>query len=166
MRTLFTVDAKYTMDTCAFNEIFDEERHFNKRNVPGVWDGISEMILKGEIISHKEVYKEIMKGPYDELKFWARNNASVFSDYDFKNEGDFIAEIGKKGFKEFVHQGKKDFNADPWLVAQANIMKLTIITQEKGKGLLDIPTVCEIFKTPYLDIFGLIKNKGWTLYKR
>ena len=164
--SLFQNEPKYTFDTCSFNEIFDDERHFNKINAPGVWDGIQELISKGEIISHREVYEEIMKGPYKALKAWARQNSSLFLPYDFDGEGKIIAGIGERGFMEFVHQYKEYFNADPWLIAQAKINGLTIITQEKGKGPRDILKICEEFSIQYLDIFGLIKAKGWVLYKK
>ena len=153
----------FTVDTCSFNEMFDEERASNRKNFPGIWEGIEELINKGEIISHEEVYEEIMEGPYDALKAWAKKHKDVFEPYDYVEEGKVIANIGKKGYTEFVHQRKKKHNADPWLIAQAKKQSLRIITQEKKKGDRDLLKVADAFGVGYLDIFGLVKEKGWVL---
>ncbi|MDO8514227.1 MAG: DUF4411 family protein [bacterium] len=163
MKSLFSVTPKFTIDTCSFNEMFDDERASNRKNFPGIWEGVEELISSGEIISHEEVYEEIMDGPYEDLKTWARNNKHVFEAYDYVGEGKIIADMGKKGFAEFVHQRKKKHNADPWLVAQAKKQGLRIITQERKKGIRDIPRVAEVFKIDHLDIFALVKEKGWVL---
>lgn len=166
MRTLFSVPAKFTIDTCSFNEMFDEERPSNRKNFPGIWEGVEELILKGEIISHEEVYEEIMEGPYDDLQKWAKKHKEIFEPYDYVEEGKIIAAIGKKGFSEFVHQRKKKHNADPWLVAQAKKQGLRIITQEKKKGVRDLLKVADEFGISYVDIFGLVKEKGWVLRRK
>jgi hypothetical protein len=165
MRTLFSVEPAFTIDTCALNEMFDEDRPSNKKNFPGIWENVSDLILKGEIISHREVYEEIMAGPYDELIEWARQHKTAFAHYEFVREGEIIAEMGRKGFSDFVHQRKEKYNADPWLLAQAKRLKLKIITQEKKKGIADLPRACDEFGVPYLDVFGLIKEKEWVLHR-
>lgn len=167
MKSLFsTEEPRFTIDTCSFNEMFDDERPSNKKNFPGIWDSVEELIKNGEIISHEEVYEEIMSGPYITLQAWARKNKNIFYSYDYIREGAVIAEIGCKGFAEFVHQRKKKNNADPWLIAQARVQKLKIITQEKKKKAQDLPRVASEFGIDYLDIFGLVKEKGWVLHRR
>lgn len=166
MRNLFSATPLFTIDTSSFNEMFDEERPSNRKNFPGIWEGVEELIIKGEIISHEEVYEEIKEGPYDALKMWARKHKDIFESYDYVGEGKIIADIGKKGFSEFVHQRKKKHNADPWLVAQAKKQGLRIITQEKKKGVRDLLRVADEFKVDYLDVFGLVKEKGWVLKRK
>ena len=165
MRTLFSITPKFTIDTCSLNDMFDEERQSNRKNFPGIWEAVEELISKGEIISHEDVYEEILDGPYDDLIAWARVNKHVFLPYDFVGETKVIAEIGRRGFAEFVHQRKRKHNADPWLIAQAKEQNLRIITQEKKKGVRDLPRIADEFKIGYLDIFGLVKEKGWVLHK-
>lgn len=165
MADLFSSGPSLTIDTCSFNEIFDPDRPSNKNNFPGIWDHISELISKREIISHREVYEEIIEGPYEELKDWARQNKFIFLEYDFVKEGKIIAEMGLKGLSAFVHQRKEKYNADPWLLAQAKTQKLRIITQEKKKGIADLPRACDEFGVNYLDIFGLVKERGWILHR-
>ncbi len=165
MSNLFSIDPAFTIDTCAFNDMFDENRPSNRTNFPGIWENVSELISKGEIISHREVYEEIMEGPYDDLKEWAHQNKTKFLGYNFGREGEIIAELGRNGLTEFVHQRKEKYNADPWLLAQAKRLKLRIITQEKKKGIADLPRACDQFGVAYLDIFGLVKEKGWILHR-
>ncbi len=166
MRNLFSVTPLFTIDTCSFNEMFDEERPSNRKNFPGVWEGVEELISIGEVISHGDVYEEIMDGPYLPLQAWARTNKHIFLPYDYVGEAAVIAEIGRRGFTEFVHQRKKKHNADPWLIAQSKKLNLRIITQEKKKGVRDLPRVADEFGIDYLDIFKLVKEKGWVLQRK
>lgn len=160
-RTLFD-EEKYTIDTSSFNELFDEERRYNRENFPSLWKRVSELFDTGEIISHQEVYEEIQQGPYDDLKKWVAENKYVFKDYDLPKEGEIIKEIGEK-FSTFVEQRKAGPNhADPWLVAQAKINNLTVITEETDRGV-QIPVICREFTIPCINLFGLVKTKGWTI---
>lgn len=162
MKTLFDSLVKYTLDTSSLNEFFDDKRKYTKKHFSGLWNNILVLVENGEIISHREVYEEIMMGHYVELKKWARSNRYIFQNYDLPAEGDFIRRIDQK-FPLFVHQGKtRQFYADPWLIAQAKINSLTVITEEKkNNSPRQIPTVCTEFNIKCLDLLGLIKERNW-----
>lgn len=160
VKTLFS-NPRYTIDTSSFNQIFDEDRNYNRKNFPSLWEKLSGLLTNGEIVSHMEVYEEIQQGSYDDLKKWTETNRYVFWDYSFPKEGEIVSEIGDK-FSAFILQGKtKPNHADPWLVAQAKLNNLTVITEETDRDL-QIPVVCRELGVPCLSLFGLVKAERWS----
>jgi hypothetical protein len=163
MKDLFGT-AKYTIDACSLNDLMREERRkFARRHFKTLWERIEQMFKGGELISHVEVYEEIIDGGYQEQVAWVKENKHIFRNYDLPAEGDFIARLGKDD-ELFVHGRKQKANhADPWLVAQAKINNLTLVTEETGKGGAEkLPNVCSKYGIKCIDIFGLIQKKNWS----
>ncbi|MCL4400074.1 DUF4411 family protein [Patescibacteria group bacterium] len=150
---------KYTIDTCSINDFLQPGRAYDRRVFTSAWDFIDQCCDSGEIISHREVYEEILLGNVLEVLKWARIKDNFFKDYDLPREADFITKIGEK-FPNFLYQ-KKDTvaHADPWLVAQAYSNKLTIITSEKGNNQSSIPFIANKFGVKTLDIISFLKEK-------
>ena len=159
---------KYTMDLDSFVKIFRDEGAYTKKHFRTLSDKVSNLLIGGIIISHIEVFKEIEdgykeSGRKDELYEWAKSNKNIFKDYNLPDETFKIKEVGDK-FPMFTYQNKEKPNhADPWLVAQAMINNLTLITEEKKMGNSGIPKICIDFKVRYIDLFGLIKENGWVM---
>ena len=125
---------------------------------------IEQMFKSGELISHVEVYEEILDGGYEEQAGWVKENKHFFRNYDLPAEGKFIASLGKDD-ELFVHGRKQKANhADPWLVAQAKINSLTLITEETSKGGPGkLPNICSKYGIKCIDVFGLIQEKNWAM---
>ncbi|MCA9370493.1 MAG: DUF4411 family protein [Candidatus Peregrinibacteria bacterium] len=161
MNNLFSEQAAYTIDLSSLLKLFKESEAYYKGNFPSLWNKIEEAILEGEIISHIQVYDEIMQfnGDKDELMIWAKENKHLFRDYNLPEESDFIRIIGEK-YPQFLSQGKHTIaHADPWLVAQARHQKLTVICDEGKTKHNSLHVVCREYKIPSLDILGLMKQK-------
>lgn len=150
---------KYTIDTCSLASFFRENGFYNKDNFRTLWLKIEKMLFDKIIISHIEVLNEIKEGDKnDSLLVWAKDNDDIFNDYDLSNEPQIIKQIGNISTK-FISQGKEKLNADPWLIAQAKVNNLTVITQET-KGETTIPTICKKMGVQCLDVIGLIKQEN------
>lgn len=149
----------YTIDMDSLVVMFRDEGVYSKKYF-GLWNKVSELISKGEIISHIEVFQEITDGNADELSIWSKSNKKIFKDYDLKNETEIIEKIAAK-FPNFIQQKKQKHNADPWIVAQAKFNNLIIITQESPQGINKIPNVAKNFGVDTVDLFGLIKKNNW-----
>ncbi len=154
---------KYTIDLDSLVKLFREEGTYTKKHFKTLWNNIEGLIKDGVIISHAEVLEEIKDGGKDELRDWAMKNKGIFKNYDLAKEPPVISTIGEK-FPSFLTQNKeKPNNADPWLVAQAMLSGLTLITEEKRMRDMCIPKVCLHFNVRYIDIFGLIRENNWTM---
>lgn len=151
---------KYTIDASSINDFLQLDRAYDKEVFASPWKYIDECCESGEIISHKEVYDEIMMGGIPDIMKWAKNKSNFFKDYDLPNEPDFISKIGER-FPVFLYQKKESsVHADPWLVAQAKINRLIIITSEKRNNNSRIPYVADQFGVKTVDIVGFFKEKG------
>lgn len=152
--------SKYTIDTCSINDFLQLDRAYDREVFESPWKYIDECCDSGEIISHKEVYEEILLGGISELVKWAKSKNNFFKDYNLPEEAEFITKIGAT-FPNFLYQ-KKDvsMHADPWLVAQAHINGLTIITSEKGNNQSGIPFIANQFGVKTVDIVAFFKERG------
>ena len=165
MTSLFDKPPAYTIDLSSLLKIFKETESYYKENFPSLWEKIKESITEGEIISHVQVYEEILQfnGDKDELMSWAKTNKHIFRGYEVPAETDYIRHIGKK-YPHFLSQDKRTpAHADPWLVAQAHNHSLTVICDEGRTKKNSLHLICRDFKVPSLDVLGLMKQKEWKI---
>lgn len=151
---------KYTIDASSINDFLQLDRAYDKEVFESPWKYIDECCESGEIISHKEVYEEIQLGGIDRVVKWAKSKDNFFKDYNLPAEADLITKIGEK-YPLFLHQ-KKDVpvHADPWLIAQASINKLVIITSEKPNKQSGIPFVANEFGVKTVGVVTFFKERG------
>ncbi|MBI5220442.1 MAG: DUF4411 family protein [Candidatus Liptonbacteria bacterium] len=169
---LFSKPAEYTIDSCSLMSIFSETPWISKSVNPGLWERIKELMAEGVIISHAEVLAEIKKDGKkgEELYNWAHANEHIFKNHDEDIEGKIIRSMSVT-YKVFVNNKNKasDVYADPWLIAQAKLHKLKIISEETHSGSTDpenykLPNVCDdpLFGVKCLNLWELVTERGWT----
>ncbi len=157
---------RYTIDTSCLVNFFRESHFFYKNRFVSLWDDVEKLFETGELISHFEVWREIEKND-DELKNWALKNKNYFKPH-VPEEMEFMKEIASIS-PEFITRKRQSQDADPWLIAQASVQGLTIVTQEKitspntKSQNFKIPHICQRLspRIKYMDITGLIDSKGW-----
>ena len=137
---------------------------------PTLWDNVHDLISKGLLISHKEVYKEICAGD-DSLKKWAMDQKNLFKDID-EGQMRIVKEILKK-YPSLAKSESEEINADPFVIALAVTLnngpqkKLftkgkLIVTEEKSRGnRIRIPFVCQDYKIDCIDILEMCRAEGW-----
>jgi hypothetical protein len=168
---LFKKPPKYVIDSSSLMDIFGDTPWISKEINPGLWKAVEEMVKSGEIISHAEVLAEIKKdgSKGEELFTWANSVPEVFRNYDLEREGLVIRGMTAK-YKAFVNNKLKSEHADPWIIAQAKVQGLTLITEETlstspNPDKVKIPNVCKDpdINVPCINLWGLTIEQGWKL---
>jgi hypothetical protein len=168
---IFSGLAEYTIDSSSLMDIFGDTPWVSKKNNPGLWGKIVELVDRGIIISHAEVLLEIKKDGTkgEELYDWAHTHEHIFKPHDERGEGIIIRSMSKK-YKAFVNDKIGSAHADPWLIAQAKHRGLKIISEEtlsnspKPENCKKIPNVCRdpLFDVECLNLWELTKERHWT----
>lgn len=164
MRRNLFVQPKYTIDTSALLALMNPGEKYEKETFRRLWQDVCALCDKGKIVSHVEVHKEIKDGGVKDQISWAKKYKIIFYKYDLPAEGKIIQDIGSRGanFVHFLEQGKqKSTHADPWLVAQAKLNNLILITEESPKKS-SIPVVCLDIGVKSVNLLGLMKEENWT----
>jgi hypothetical protein len=139
----------YVVDTCVFRNIF---HNVYRSVVPEIWNALEYMLSSDEIVSVKEVYKEL------ELTFskdgdaisWIKKYKSKFT-IATNEEALIVSKIyADRNFQNGVRE-KNIINgmpvADAFLVAKAKILSATVVTREIFRPhAASIPNICAAFK--------------------
>jgi hypothetical protein len=155
------MNPEYTIDINILVSFFRKGGVYNKDILTTLWSKVNEYIESGKIISHTEVFKEIRKGykqvgKKDDLYLWASSRKNFFHTYH-PDEIDIVKKIGCVN-PNFLVQRKEDYNADPWLIAQAKINNLIVITDE-GPGDSRIPGICKHFDVNCVNLMGFLEKE-------
>ena len=147
--------AKYIFDSNIFINL---QRRQPIDIYPSVWDKIGSLMEGGIIISSREVFDEIT-GSDDDLSKWAKKRIEYFlaSDTDVQNS---VREILKQ-HRGLVEGGRKKNNADPFVIALAQITGCSVITEEvrsNSQQAPKIPNVCEVVGVNYMDFVGFSRE--------
>jgi len=143
--------AKYIFDANIFISL---QRRQPLDIYPSVWEKVSSLMEDGTIISSREVFDEITEGN-DELSKWAAMREEYFLPSDLKIQNS-VREILKE-HRGLVEGGKKKNNADPFVIALAQLTGCSLVTEETHSNnpqTPKIPDVCEIYGVSYTDFVG------------
>ncbi len=154
----------YIFDTNSLSSILN---HYYPSRFPTFWKKFGDKISAFEVISVREVYKELSDHfEKEKLTYFTEINSGFFSEPN-SSELSFITEI--YSVKHFQHnlENKKLLKggafADPFIIAKAKILNATVVTEEyfKPNGA-KIPNICEHFSIPFLSLEGFLQNENWT----
>lgn len=154
---------KYVFDNGSLIILFN---FYYESRFPTLWKHYYESIDKGQIISVREVAREIDTYQGDSrLKEWAKEYSSFFEE-PTTEELLFIEDIFKVAhFQDLISkksrlQGKPV--ADPFVIAKARQISGCVVTQELFKeNAAKIPNVCNHFNIPYTNLEGFMEKEGW-----
>ena len=151
----------YCIDT---SSLIDMQDIYPIDTFPGVWEQMESIAETGELVSPREVFRELEKRT-DELCGWAKRNIS-FRDLNSSQEAvvkDIMAQYGAK----FVDISKLTPEADPFVIALAKSESRTVITQEKHANLsgpqtkYKMPNVCDDYDVECIPILRFFQLKKW-----
>ena len=163
-RNLFT-QPKYNVDTSSLLSLMNAGEKYDKEVFKELWKDFCTLCDAGKIISHIEVQKEIKEGGVKDQKDWVKVHKKMFQAYNLPKEENVIRDIGSREghFVSFLQQDKmKSTHADPWLVAQAKVENLILITEEAVNSPKKIPQVCRVLGVKSISLFGLMQEEGWS----
>ncbi len=153
----------YAFDTGPLSALF---RNYYPARFPTLWDHFAELVNSGQIVSTREVFREVQDAPLEELRQWAHDNQPLFS-IPTAAEASFVAKIyGVAHFQQNIEQQKLlkgGRNADPFVIATAAINGCSVVTMELLKpNSAKIPNICQHFGVPCLTLEGFMEAEGWT----
>lgn len=154
----------YVFDTSPFSTLF---RNYYRNVFRSLWRDFDQLVAAGEILSTREVRREIDVGPVPALRQWAKDHADLFPAPD-ATEAVFVARI----FREVPHfqnniETRKllagGLVADPFVIARAQVTGSTLVTMETLKpNAADIPNICAHYRIPWLSLEEFMEAEGWS----
>jgi len=153
----------YVFDSNTFINLF---RHYYESRFPTLWANFHDLITEGRLISVREVKIELQTYyRTDRLTKWIQENDEIFKQPD-DSESKFIKDIFEiERFRRIIER-KKILSgkpvADPFLIAKAKILGISVVTEEKyKKNGVKIPNICEYFDIPCTNLEGFMENENW-----
>ena len=154
---------RYVFDTSAFITLF-RDGNYDKEIFPTLWDNFDELIAVQQIISVREVRREIEQID-DDLAFWAKIHSWLFYEPN-ERQTQFIRELftnlhfqGLVRHKSIVSGGPV---ADPFVIALAHDIGGYVVTQEKEKPNAPcIPGICRNYHIQCVNLAGFMHRENW-----
>jgi len=141
--------------------------HYFPARFPSFWQRFDEFTAHGDIVSVKEVQKELDRDvARPHLRDWIASHKGIFLP-PVTAETEFVAKIfAVPAFLQLVKQRqtlKSGPCGDPFLIASAMIKSGCVVTEEtKRENAIRIPNVCEHFGISCVNLEGLMEREGWT----
>ena len=128
---------------------------------PTLWDKLAERVSDGVLKCSEEVYVELKKkddGIYD----WLKARKEVVVPIDEPIQG-IVSELLEK-YPRLVDTHRNRSQADPFVIATAEILQGVVVTGEKPRGNLEvpkIPDVCDARNIRCISFLEMLRELGW-----
>lgn len=152
----------YVFDNGPLSMLF---RNYFRTVFPTLWANFDDLIERGEIVSVREVAREISDSSIESLRTWVGENGAVFA-MPTPEEAAFITRIYSVAhFQHNIEQQKLlkgGHMADPFVIAKAHVEGRTVVTTElfKPNGT-KIPNICRHFGVPCMTIQEFMEAQNW-----
>ncbi len=152
----------YVFDTAPLWTLF---QNYYRRRFPTLWRNFDALIEEGEVVSTREVRREIENCPVESLREWADGNGQVFAT-PTADEGAFVGEIyAVRHFQQNIERQKLLKGgevADPFVIAKAAVIEGTVVTMERPKqNAAKIPNICDHFGVECMHLEEFMEAEGW-----
>ena len=144
---------------CIDSSILINLKNYPRDIFPTIWTKIENMADSGELISHKEAYKEIEKGR-DFISQWCQKNKHIFRDIDDHQRKEFKkieVRYDKDYFQRMIN--KDGPWADPWLIALSICENAILIAGERNRSN-KMSAIATIFGVKCLGLFDFFRDIG------
>lgn len=137
------MEIRYCLDTSFF--INGWRKNYPIDVFPSVWSILDRNIRSGKVVSCDEVYREISHQK-DDLFAWVKARKQCF----LRVTDELTHQFGEvmHQFPNFAAMGGTTNAADPWVVAQAHLIRATVVSDENSTEQMKkskppkIPNVC------------------------
>jgi hypothetical protein len=166
----------YLLDADSF--IRSKREHYAFDFCPGFWEALLDGFAKKRLSSIVPIRKELLRGTgKDALATWVKDEVpeEFFASVEDPNVQDAYAKVVQwvEGHKQYSRAAKQKFvrGADPWLVADALVNRLVLVTYEvsspESKAFVKLPDVAAHFKVACIPPYVLLRqlNVQLTLQK-
>lgn len=152
----------YVFDNSPLSVLF---KNYYRNRFPSLWDRFDGLILNKEIVSTREVLREVEDSSIETLRDWCEQNKAVFHT-PTADEGAYVSEIYTvKHFQQNIEHRKLlkgGRNADPFVIAKAAADHRCVVTMEKFKeNASKIPNICQHFGIDCISLEEFMEREGW-----
>jgi hypothetical protein len=152
----------YVFDTGAFIRL----NSYYPDIFPGFWQQFDETVAAGEIVSTREVLRELDREDPDHVLKWAKNNGHVFAT-PTADETEFVGRIlAIPHFQQIIGTKARLVGtpvADPFVIACAAVRNGTVVSEEREKpNSAKMPNVCKHFGVDCVNLEGFMRAIGWS----
>ena len=139
----------YVIDT---NIIIDGDRHYPSDVFPHFWNSIETLVAESRLLCPEEVLAELEEGS-DDLPEWVKSVSGML----ISPSDESISIVAEITAKHSNWISNSDNWADPWVIAEADLLGWIVVTQEKRM----IPKVCQERNVICTNVLGMIRREGW-----
>jgi hypothetical protein len=152
----------YVFDTSPFSTLF---KNYYRRTFRSLWERFEELVESGEIVSTREVLRELEDGPVESAAQWASQHPTLFA-APTADKGAFVRRIYRvPHFQQNIEQRKVLRGgrcADPFVIARAAVDDRAVVTVEEYKpNAVKIPNICRHFDIECLSLEQFMEAEGW-----
>ncbi len=150
---------RYSVDASILIEGW--RRQFPPDIVPGLWEGLDELIQAGHFRATEEVLYELERKD-DEVYEWAQQRPDLFIPID-ENIQAIVSEILSQ-HRTLIDSRRNRSSADPFVIALARQYSCVVLTDEQPTGSSrrpHIPDVCSAYGIVFDNLLGFIRRQGW-----
>ena len=167
-----SLDVLFVLDTNTISEIF---RAYYPDRFPSLWIRFDELVRTGHAVSVRAVQKELenfIRGEATGIVRYLRElNRDFFSDPS-EQEQVLVREmfnaqnLSSANNRWATRAAEEREDADPYLIAKARtpsglFVTQKIVTQESPTNPANIPSVCQQFDIPYINLQQMMVELGW-----
>jgi hypothetical protein len=149
-------------DTSPLSTLF---KNFYRNRFPSLWARFDHLVQNGQVVSTREVLREIEDAATESLRDWAAQNQALFT-VPTAAEGAFVARIYSiPHFQQNIEQQKilkGGRVADSFIIAKAAAEHGTVVTMEVLKpNAAKIPNICAHFNVRCLSLEEFMEEERW-----
>ena len=142
-------------------------RAYYPGSFPTLWEGLDKCVLNEELISVREVRKELnVQDVAPHVMAWVENHKHIFVT-PTTEELAFVTRVFEvPHFQQLVGR-QQQLNgspvADPFVIAAAACRDGCVVTEEvKKTNAAKIPNVCDHFDVGWVNFEEFLNHQGWT----
>lgn len=152
----------YVFDTSAFIRL----NSYYPDVFPAFWEQFDQAVTAGDIISTREVLRELDREDPDVVLARAKRNSDVFAT-PAADETNFVGRIlAVPHFQQLIGAKARLTGtpvADPFVIACAAVRNGTVVTEERLKqNAAKIPNVCQHFNVQCCNLEQFMRAVGWS----
>lgn len=152
----------YVFDNSPLSALF---KNYYRGVFRTLWQGFDALVDAGQIVSTREVLREIEDSSIEALRIWAADHKDIFAT-PTAEEAAFVARIYEVQHFQQNIEAKKLLkggrNADPFVIARAAITGSTVVTMEQLKAnAAKIPNICHHFDVHCVTLEEFMQAEGW-----
>lgn len=145
----------YCIDTSSLFNL----KGYPKDIFPTIWKRLEDMVKRGELFSHLEVFKEVKIGR-DEIFTWCKKSKRMFKDID-ECQLQELENVKEKYDQNYWNRETTKTTpwADPWLIALSICESAVVVTDETNRPNR-IPSISGELGIDCMTLFDLFRRMG------